>query len=220
MAKLVLIRHGECLWHSKNAFTGWMDVPLSADGIIDAIKAGNRISGINLDIVVTSIQIRAIEAAMIALTQNENDKMPMLVHNEKTIEDWVTSNNKAMEKGVIPVFRNRALNIQCELMDSNNIAINETENRFVLPWCYSYDMPLQNDECMIDTAKRTVPFFENIITPLLGSGKNIMLSAHNNSLRPIVVSIENLTKEEASRLELSTGRPLCYDFIDGKFEKQ
>ncbi len=217
MAKLILIRHGECIWHSKNDFTGWMDVPLSADGIIDAIKAGSRISRIKFNIVVTSMQIRAVEAAMIALTQNENDKMPILVRENKTIEEWITTNNKVMEKGVIPVFQNQALNIQCELQYCNSIKIRDTEDEYIVPWCASYDKPLQNDACMNDTAKRTIPFFRDTIIPLLRKGRNVMLSAHNNSLRPVVMYIDE--SEKASVVEIPTGKPLCYEYIEGKLKK-
>jgi len=216
MSILVLIRHGECLWHSKNNFTGWMDVPLSSEGIIDAIKAGNRIAGISLDLVVASLQIRAIETAMIALTQCKNDKTPMLVRDDETIENWITSNREIMQKGIIPVFRNRTLNIQCELLENSNIEIRETKDNPIRPWCYSYDKPLHNDACMNDTAKRTIPFFEKTIIPLLKNGKNIMLSAHNNSLRPIVSFIDEQIKDKTSELELHTGKPLCFEFINGK----
>lgn len=219
MSKLVLLRHGECLWYGKNAFTGWLDVPLSSEGIIDAIRAGNRIAGITLDIVVASMQIRAVETAMIALTQCENEKTPMLVCDDETIDGWVESNGKAMGRGIVPVFRDRALNIQCELMENKDVWIRETEDNFILPWCNSYDKPLQNDACMIDTARRTVPFFRDIIIPLLENGKNIMISAHNNSLRPIIVFMENLTKEETAGLEISAGKPLCYEFVDGRLRK-
>lgn len=219
MSILVLIRHGECLWHSKNTFTGWMDIPLSSDGIIDAIKAGTRISNITLDLVVTSMQIRAVEAAMIALTQCENEKTPMLIRDDETLDDWMASNEKAMEKGIVPVFRNRALNIQCELMDNKDVKIRDSEDKFILPWCFSYDKPLQNDACMNDTAKRTIPFLKNIIIPQLEKGKNVMLSAHNNSLRPIVMFIDEFIKDGSFNFEFPVDRPLCYEFKNGKIEK-
>ncbi len=220
MAKLILIRHGECLWYSKKTFTGGMDVPLSSEGIIEALKAGSRISCIKLDIVVTSMQIRAVEAAMIALTQNENNKIPLLIHDDETIENWVSSNSKVMEKEILPVFRNRTLNLQCELQNSNIVKIREPVNKYFLPWCFNYNKPLfNNEECLKDTAERTVPFFENDIIPQLKKGKNIMISAHNSSLRPIVMFIEKLTDEEALGLKIPTGIPFSYEYSNGKFNK-
>lgn len=215
MSALVLIRHGECLWHNKNAFTGWMDVPLSSEGIIDAIKAGNRISGIKLDMVVTSMQIRAIETAMIALTQSDNDKMPILIPDDEKMTDWTQKNSRLMEEGIVPVFRNWHFNEQCELQKNNKVIEVKKPSDKCQMWCHSYDKPLQNVECLRDTADRTIPFFRENIIPLLEKGKNILISAHDSSLRPIIMYIENYSKEKAIGLEIPTTKPLCYDYKSG-----
>ena len=82
MAQLVLIRHGESVWNKKNVFTGWVDVPLSPNGITEAINAGIQLADIAFDTVFTSVQVRSIETAMIALAQNKSDKTPVVVHTE------------------------------------------------------------------------------------------------------------------------------------------
>ncbi len=219
MAKLALISHGECIWHSKSVFTGWHDVPLSSEGIIDALRAGTKVADINPDIIVASMKIRAIETAMIAITQCERNKTPILIRDDEKMENWINTNNKAMEKTIIPIFRTQSLNEQCELQDNGDINIREYNENPVYPWCYNYDKPLQNDECMRDTAKRGIPFFERNIVPQLKKGKNIMISAHSNSLYPIAMFIENIMKEKPSGIQILPGKPLLYEYNNGIIKK-
>jgi len=221
MAKLILMRHGECVWHSKNVFTGWFDVPLSANGIIEALKTGTRISEIEFDIVATSMQIRAIEAAMIALTQNKSEKMPVLISDNEKMKDWTNNNNKSMEESIIPVFRKWHLNEQCELPGKNNPGTSEKYGiKHIDRWCISYDSPLQNKACMRDTAERCIPFFKEEIIPQLEEGKNILISAHHNSLRLILMFIENKTEKEILKLKIPADKPFEYEMIGGKIIKR
>lgn len=104
MTKLILVRHGESVWNKKNVFTGWVDIPLSSNGIVEAIKAGELLANINFDIVFTSLQIRAIETTMLALAQNKNEKTPVIIHNEGKMKEWTTINNEEMVKTTIPVY--------------------------------------------------------------------------------------------------------------------
>ncbi len=221
MAKLILMRHGECIWHNKNVFTGWVDVPLSGNGIIEAIKTGAKISEIEFDIIATSMQIRAIEAAMIALTQNQSKKMPVLISDNEKMEDWITLNSKSMEESVLPVFRNWRLNEQCELPERNKTEISVKHGtKHLDKWCNKYNSPLQNNACLKDTAGRCIPFFREEIIPLLGKNKNILISAHDNSLRLIVMFIENHTAEEIQRMKIPAGSPLFYEMENGKLTRK
>jgi 2,3-bisphosphoglycerate-dependent phosphoglycerate mutase len=110
MAQLVLIRHGESVWNKKNVFTGWVDVPLSKEGIYEAIKAGEEIADISFDTIFTSVQTRAIQTAMIAIAQNYSDKSPVVIHTEGKMKDWTTIYSDEMNKAIIPVYRDWHLN--------------------------------------------------------------------------------------------------------------
>ncbi len=223
MAKLVLIRHGESVWNKKNVFTGWVDVPLSGNGIIEAIKAGEQLSKIQFNVVFTSIQVRAIETAMLMLAQNKSDKTPVVIHSEGKMKDWTIIYNEAMVQSIIPVYQNWHLNERYygELQGKNKA---ETAKQYgdkqVHQWRRSYDVPPPAGECLKDTAERTIPFFKEKIIPQLEQGKNVLVAAHGNSLRAIVMFVENLTKEGVLNLEIPTGKPLLYDYKDGKLKKK
>ena len=222
MAKLVLIRHGESVWNKKNVFTGWVDVPLSSNGIIEAIKAGEKISEIEFDSIFTSRQVRAIETAMIAMGQNNSDKTPVIIHSEGKMKAWSLIYNNDMNQNIIPVYQDWHLNERYygELQGKNKA---ETAKEFgeeqVHTWRRSYDVPPPDGECLKDTAERTIPFFKNTILPHLQAGKNVLVSAHGNSLRSIVMFIDSLTNDEVLKLEIPTGKPLFYEFRQEKLQK-
>ena len=219
MAKLILIRHGQSVWNKKNVFTGWVDVPLSPEGISEAIHAGEEISNIEFDVIYTSVQIRAIETAMIALAQNKSDKTPAIVHTEGKMAEWTGVYSDAMQKSMIPVYQDWHLNERYygELQGKNKA---ETAAVYgddqVKLWRRSYDVNPPNGECLKDTAERTIPYFNEKILGLVKEGKNVLVSAHGNSLRSIVMFIENLSKEEVLQLEIPTGLPLFFELKDGK----
>ncbi len=219
MAKLVLIRHGESVWNKKNVFTGWVDVPLSKNGITEAIKAGEQLADINFDIIFTSVQVRAIETTMLVMAQNKNDKTPVVIHDDGKMKDWTVIYSKEMIRSIIPVYRNMNLNERYygELQGKNKAeTAKEYGDELVHQWRRSYDVPPPNGECLKDTAERTIPFYKDSIVPHLEAGKNVLVSAHGNSLRSIVMFIDGLTKEQVLKLEIPTGKPLFYDFKNGK----
>ncbi len=222
MSKLILIRHGESVWNKKNVFTGWVDVPLSPNGIVEATKAGEELADIEFDVVYTSVQIRAIETAMIALAHNKSPKTPTVIHTEGKMKDWTAIFSEEMKESTIPVYRDWHLNERYygELQGKNKA---ETAKQYgdeqVHQWRRSYDIPPPNGECLKDTAARTIPFFQQEIQPLLDQGKNVLISAHGNSLRSIVMNIDGLTSEEVLSLEIPTGKPLYYEMKDGKLVK-
>jgi 2,3-bisphosphoglycerate-dependent phosphoglycerate mutase len=221
MAQLILLRHGESVWNKKNVFTGWVDVPLSPNGIIEAIKAGEQLSKIEFDEVYTSVQVRAIETAMLALAQNKSDKTLVIIHSEGKMKGWTRIYSDAMKEKIIPVYQDWHLNERYygELQGKNKAeTAKEYGDELVHKWRRSYDVPPPNGECLKDTAGRTIPFFKEKIIPQLEKGKNILISAHGNSLRSIVMFIENLTKEGVLSLEIPTGKPLFYEMKDGKLE--
>jgi len=222
MGKLVLLRHGQSVWNKKNVFTGWVDVPLSVQGIEEAIKAGEQLANIEFDLVFTSVQVRAIETAMLALAQNHSDKTPVVVHDEGKMKEWATIYSEDMINNIIPVTRDWHLNERYygELQGKNKA---ETAKVYgdeqVHLWRRSYDVPPPNGECLKDTAERTIPFFKEQILTALKSGKNVLVSAHGNSLRSIVMFIDELSEKEVLALEIPTGQPIVYEYSAGDLIK-
>ena len=222
MGKLVLLRHGQSVWNKMNVFTGWVDVPLSVKGIEEAIKAGEQLANIEFNIVFTSVQIRAIETAMLALAQNHSDKTPVVIHDEGKMKDWAIIYSNDMNKNIIPVHRDWHLN---ERYYGELQGLNKAETAKVYGdeqvhlWRRSYDVPPPNGEWLKDTAERTIPYFKENILGALNAGKNVLVSAHGNSLRSIVMHIDGLNEEEVLKLEIPTGQPIIYDYSADKLRK-
>jgi len=201
MYKVVLLRHGESTWNKENRFTGWTDVDLSEKGLQEAKKAGQVLKkeGYTFDLAYTSVLKRAIRTLWITL-----DEMDLM---------W------------IPVIRHWRLNERhYGALQGLNKA--ETAKKYgdeqVKLWRRSYDVPPPSDvtelnpdgisESLKDTAARTLPYFESKIIPDILAGKNIIVAAHGNSLRSIVMKLDNLSKEEVIELNIPTGVPLLYKF--------
>ncbi|XP_042494614.1 2,3-bisphosphoglycerate-dependent phosphoglycerate mutase 1-like [Macadamia integrifolia] len=218
---LILIRHGESLWNEKNLFTGCVDVPLTKKGVEEAIEAGKRISNIPVDMIYTSALIRAQMTAMLAMTQHRRKKVPIIAHNEsEQAKAWSQIFSEETVKQTIPVIAAWQLNERMygELQGLNK---QETADRYgkeqVHEWRRSYDIPPPNGESLEMCAQRAVAYFEEQIEPQLLSGKNVMIAAHGNSLRSIIMYLDKLTSQEVISLELSTGLPMLYIFKEGKF---
>jgi 2,3-bisphosphoglycerate-dependent phosphoglycerate mutase len=223
MAKLVLVRHGQSLWNKKNVFTGWVDVPLSTVGIEEALKAGETLADVEFDAVYTSVQVRALETAMIAMAQNKSEKTPVVIHSDGKMSEWGVIYSEEMNKNVIPVYRDWHLNERYygELQGMNKAETAKTYgDEQVHIWRRSYDVPPPNGECLQDTAERTIPFFKENILKQLKEGKNVLVSAHGNRLRSIVMYIENLSKEEVLKLEIPTGVPLLFNYENNKLIRE
>ncbi|OAY33383.1 hypothetical protein MANES_13G091200v8 [Manihot esculenta] len=204
-SSLILIRHGESMWNEKNLFTGCVDVPLTKKGIEEAIEAGKRISNIPVDIIYTSTLIRAQMTAVLAMTQHRHKKylyVPIIMHDENE----------------------RAKAWKCRYGELQGLNKEETAERYgkekVHEWRRSYDIPPPNGESLEMCSQRAVAYFRDKIEPQLQSRKNIMVAAHGNSLRSIIMYLDKLTSQEVINLELSTGIPLLYIYKDKKFIKR
>lgn len=218
---LILIRHGESLWNEKNLFTGCVDVPLTNKGVEEAIEAGKRISNIPVDMIFTSVLIRAQMTAMLAMTQHRRQKVPIIMHNEsEQATAWSQIYSDDTKRQSIPVITAWQLNERMygELQGLNK---QETADRFgkekVHEWRRSYDIPPPNGESLEMCAERAVAYFKGHIEPQLLNGKHVMIAAHGNSLRSIIMYLDKLTSQEVINLELSTGIPMLYIFKEGKF---
>jgi len=187
MPTLVLVRHGQSLWNLENRFTGWVDVPLSAKGLDEARRAGELLKGFRFDVAYTSALTRAQETLRI---------MQEVMGTE------------------LPVIRDQALN-ERHYGDLQGLNKEETAKRYgadqVKLWRRSYDVRPPNGESLELTAKRTLPFFDRCIAGDLRQGKNVLVVAHGNSNRSIVMELDELTGEQVVALELATGAPLVYE---------
>lgn len=222
MGRLILVRHGESVWNKQNLFTGWVDVPLSLNGIEEATKAGLLIQNLPVDVIFTSKLIRAQMTAFIAMLYHSSGKVPVLIHEDQTEKEWGKIYSSEIEASTIPVFASSFLN---ERMYGTLQGLNKKElmekygEAQVKKWRRSYDISPPGGESLEMTCKRTLPYFFSHIIPFLKEGKNVFISAHGNSLRSIVMWIESLTPEEVINLELATGAPIVYTFRNEKFEK-
>ncbi len=220
MAKLILLRHGESVWNSLNLFTGWVDIPLSAKGIGEALQAGDVLKDIPIDVIYTSAQIRAIETAVLAMSRSSLGKAPCVVSEKGMMGQRTRIFSGKAQEGTIPLYKHWRLNERYygALQGLNK---KETAEKYgeeqVHIWRRSFDVRPPKGESLKDTAMRTVPFFKGTIVKQLMAGKTVLVSAHGNSLRSIVMYLESLSPDDVLKLEIPTGVPIFYDcFLNGK----
>lgn len=219
MAKLILLRHGQSAWNQRNLFTGWVDVPLSKQGIQEAFHAGKQFAHIPIDVIFVSSLIRSHMTAFLAMSVHDTDKVPCMFHTgEGRLEEWGQIHSKKAQDNCIPVIAAWQLN---ERMYGALQGLNkqETMDQYgeaqVKIWRRSFDSAPPDGESLAMTAERSLPFFKEEILPRLEKGENVLISAHGNSLRAIVMHLENLSKEAVVELEIATGVPFLYNYDQG-----
>ena len=201
MNKLILLRHGQSQWNLENRFTGWKNVPLTEKGEAEAKKAGELIRkhNISIDRVFSSVLERANRTAEIAIKKAELNN---LLENNKII---MTSSEKLNER---------------DYGDLVGLNKQETADKFgkdqVHIWRRSYDTPPPNGESLKDVVERVSPYFKENIKPLIDKGENILIAAHGNSLRAMMIELGMYEPEEISNIELPTGSPLCINLDQGR----
>lgn len=215
MPQLVLLRHGASLWNDLNLFTGWVDVPLSKKGINEAIQAGRKLQDFTPDVIFTSTLIRAQTTMVLVMAENKTSKVPVVLHSgDGKLEEWSKIYDKKTLETLIPTYEAWQLNERMygELQGLNK---DEARARFgkdqVHIWRRSFDVPPPGGESLKICAERTLPYYREKIVPKLRDGKNVLVVAHGNSLRSIIMSIEGLSEEAVLNLELATGDPVIYD---------
>jgi 2,3-bisphosphoglycerate-dependent phosphoglycerate mutase len=190
MPTLALVRHGQSLWNLENRFTGWVDVPLTEAGEQEARRAGERLAGRSFDVAYTSVLVRA----------------------EETLR--LLCETAGLE---LPVIRDQALN-ERHYGDLQGLNKAETAERYgdeqVHIWRRSFATPPPNGEALKHTAERTLPFFERAILGDIKLGKDVLVVAHGNSNRSIVMELDQLGEDEVMGVELATGVPLLYDLAE------
>ena len=197
---LILVRHGQSEWNAKNLFTGWKDPGLTDQGVSEAKNAGKLIleQKIEFDVMYTSMLSRAQKTGDIILG--------ILNHKE------------------IPIIKNEALN---ERHYGSLAGLNKDDARKkwgdeqVHIWRRSFDIPPPDGESLKDTADRVLPYFETEIMPKVISGSSILIAAHGNSLRALIMKLDSISSEDIVKLEIPTGAPIQYEFnSDGMVDKK
>jgi 2,3-bisphosphoglycerate-dependent phosphoglycerate mutase len=222
-SKLILMRHGQSQWNKLNLFTGWVDVPLSKEGIEESIKGGEKIKDIPIDMIFTSTLTRAHMTLFLAMLNHKSGKTPVFQHSEGNMHKWGKIYNIKSLKQTIPVHYSWHLN---ERMYGELQGLNKTETAEkygagqVKIWRRSYDVAPPNGESLKMTSERTLPYFKNEILPHIEKGKNVFIAAHGNSLRSIVMYLDNLSEKQVVELEIPTGDPLFYRYDQGKWLKE
>ena len=193
---MILIRHGESIWNAANRFTGWIDVELSTKGEEEAKEAGINLAGIKIDIVHTSDLVRAQKTAEIILEYNK-------------ISDPIIKKNSNLNERNYGSLQGLNKKETAEIHGEEQVKI----------WRRSFDIPPPGGESLEMTAARTIPYFEEEVISDLVDGNNVMVSAHGNSLRSIVMYIEKITPEQIVHLEIPTGIPQFYCYKDGVIKR-
>lgn len=221
--KLILLRHGQSIWNKGNLFTGWVDIPMSEEGMQEAREAGKKIENIPIDVVFTSTLQRAQMTVPLALLHHKSGKIPVFLHpGEGKMEEWGQIYSEETKKQTIPVHIAWELN---ERMYGRLQGLNkaETAKQFgaeqVHIWRRSFDTRPPDGESLAMTAARAIPYFQKRIVPHLERGETVLVSAHGNSLRAIVMHLESLSKDEVVKLELATGEPLIYSLKNGQWRR-
>ena len=198
MSKLIILRHGESEWNKLNLFTGWEDVSLTDQGKIEAKLAAFAIQNLKVDInhAYTSALKRASNTLEIVLYILKKD---------------------------VPIISDQALN-ERNYGSLTGMNKDEARNKWgdeqVKLWRRSYDIAPDDGESLKDTCNRTIPYFKKNILPKLHTGENVIITAHGNSLRSIIMRVEELNENEIVNVEITTGIPIVYEYENKKITKK
>ncbi len=188
--RLVLVRHGESIWNKKNLFTGWKDVDLTERGVEEAHSAGQKLKnlGLTFDIAFTSKLIRAQKTLTIMLEelgQAGLETIEDIALNERNYGDLTGLNKDDARK--------------------------KWGEEQVHIWRRSFDIPPPGGESLKNTAERVLPYFREHILPVVLGGKSVLVAAHGNSLRALIMELDQLGPDEVTQLNLATGAPIIYE---------
>jgi len=197
---LVLVRHGQSEWNEKNLFTGWRDPDLTAQGRDEAVQAGRELKerGFAFDIAFTSKLIRAQETNRLILQE--------------------------LGQPDLPVIEDKALN-ERDYGDLSGLNKDDARAKWgdeqVHIWRRSFDIPPPGGESLKDTAERTLPYFKAEILPRVLKGETVLVSAHGNSLRAVVMMLDGLDEQAVTQLNIATGAPILYELNeDGRVARK
>lgn len=191
MPKLVLVRHGQSQWNLENRFTGWIDISLSPKGEEEAKSAGEKLKGMLFDKAFTSMLQRAIKTFEIAA--HAAGFKHLIAEKDEALNERMYGDLQGLNKD------------ECrEKFGDEQVHI----------WRRSFDVPPPRGESLKNTAERVLPYYHKRIEPMLKEGKNILIVAHGNSLRALIMFLEKLSGEQIVKVEIPTGVPILYELDD------
>ena len=218
MKTLFLLRHGESTWNKENRFTGWTDVGLSEKGVQEAIEAGRimRREGYVFDIAITSVLKRAIKTLW--LVQEEMDLMWIPVHkswrmNERHYGALQGLNKQDMVERFGPeqvLIWRRSYDVRPPALSPDDERSPARDPRYAS--LSKNEIPLT--ECLKDTVARALPYWHEVIAPIVKSGKGVIIVSHGNSLRALIKYLDNIPDDKIVGLNIPTGIPLVYKLND------
>ncbi|OFH57454.1 2,3-diphosphoglycerate-dependent phosphoglycerate mutase [Listeria monocytogenes] len=216
--KLVLIRHGQSEWNKLNLFTGWHDVDLSQEGVVEAMTAGKRIkeAGLELDVAFTSVLTRAIKTLNYVL--EESDQMWVPVHKSWRLNErhygalqGLNKQETAEKYGADQVQKwRRSYDTLPPLLEENDERQAKNDRRYQLLDTHA----IPSGENLKVTLERVIPYWMDTIAPEIKEGRRVVIAAHGNSLRALVKFLEGISDDEIMDLEIPTGVPLVYELND------
>ena len=218
MGQLILLRHGQSAWNLENRFTGWIDVDLSEKGVEEAIKSGQIMAteGLAPDLVHTSVLDRAIRTAELALREMGRTWLPVQRHwrlNERHYGALQGLNKDEMRKQYSPeqvhLWR-RSYDVRPPALDRSDPTHSVHDPRYA-------DVPSElvpDAECLGDVRERMLPYYFDVMVPQLRAGMSLLVSAHGNSIRALIMYLENISEEEIPSLEIPNGVPIVYEVDD------
>lgn len=201
MNNLILLRHGQSQWNLENRFTGWEDVPLTEQGIVEAKVAGQLMkkNKVHIDVIFSSVLQRATKTAELAI-------------KEMNLEQFWSDGQLLMTK-------DQSLN-ERDYGDLVGLNKEETANKYgkeqVRIWRRSYDVSPPGGESLENVVTRVKPYFINFIEPKINEGQDVLITAHGNSLRASMIQVGLYKAEEISKIEIPTGSPFIITYESGK----
>ncbi|MGR3912059.1 MAG: histidine phosphatase family protein [Candidatus Rhabdochlamydia sp.] len=212
--KLLLLRHGASVWNEKNLFTGWIDIPLSAQGMQESYQAGKELANLSIDVIFTSDLMRAQMTMLLAMQSHPSGKTAYFISEDSLNKCY----SEKTTQELIPVYKAWELNERMygELQGKNK---KEVADQFgeaqVKIWRRSFDVAPPQGESLKMTSERVLPYFQEKVMPLIKQGKTVLIVAHGNSLRSLVMMLEKLSSEDVIQLEIPTGGILSYHYHQG-----
>jgi 2,3-bisphosphoglycerate-dependent phosphoglycerate mutase len=215
MPKLILIRHGQSQWNLEDRFTGWWDVDVTEKGIAEAKAAGAlmKAKGIEPDICFTSVQTRAIKTLNLALEEMGRLWLPVTKNWQLNERHYggLTGLNKQETRDKhgeeqVHIWR-RSFDVPPPPMDADSPYAMDQDPRYE-------GIKIPAAESLKDTIERVLPYWESAIVPQLKAGKDVLISAHGNSLRALVKHLSNISDDDITGLEIPTGQPIVYDLAE------
>lgn len=221
LGTLVLVRHGESRMNELNIFTGWIDIPLSKKGLVEAHRVARHCRRFNYDAAFTSNLERARETLHVILSSQE--KIGVFKHEADCRYNHREKAPKEFTKNILPVFTSENLNERSygDLQGLNKDAASWIFGKDkIFKWHRGYKDRPPKGESLEDVYARVVPYFEKYIHPIIKRGGTALVVAHGNSLRALIKFLEQIDDEQIPFVYLPTGHPLVYARVRGKFRRK